>query len=537
MSSGAAWWAAAAVSVWLLVARSAAQAPVEPGAGAGQQQRQRQRIDDAVGFGGLPAAAARGSGADDAAGFGPAAVARDDAAGFGPAAVARDDAAGGGDPSVAEPAARLTIAGFARAELSGLLERSDSVLRYGRLTLETALTYQREQLSLVAGVHAETDLITRWQPGQMRAVERETNGTWLLPWELYLRYLLGPITLTMGRQIAAFGHALFFPLLDVANPRDQRVPLLGVPAERRLPVWMTRFAIDKAAHRFELLAIHEADYRFRPPPFGLYSVVPVLLQRELDAAHRPLLAQLEQADAVYRHEGQGVALNAAQALARYRYDGSGLELALYGGWVVQQEGVIGFPAPNDWTRRPLELPVAHPHYVIVGGSVLSALGPFVTYLEVLGELWRPIALGDLDAPAPALTSQRQTWLRGTLGVRYEGIEDGVLALESTAGVVSPTLQPAGFAPLLPVAPWSVAGSYRQSFWRQQLELELLGLVLGPQPARGGVAARAQLSYRPFDAIRVQLAYLCFVERSGLSVISGFERQRIDASLRWDFAAP
>lgn len=75
---------------------------------------------------------------------------------------------------------------------------------------------------------------------------------------------LGPWRLRFGRQLVALGLSDYFQLLDVVNPRDERILGLADLRESRLPVLATRLGYEHQRSGVELIVKHE----FRSHRYG-----------------------------------------------------------------------------------------------------------------------------------------------------------------------------------------------------------------------------------------------------------------------------
>jgi hypothetical protein len=456
-----------------------------------------------------------------------------DAIGFGPSEFSSARANDVDKPCV-EPA--LSLDGYVSSEAVLLVRAEPPQLRVARFTAEPAVKWSHANFTLVGGVRAEADLATTWSERTLPGSERAVYGSFARPWELYGAWASHGFSASVGRQIVALGHARAFPLLDVVNPRDVRVPLLG-GEPRRVPVALVRLGYARGEHGLDLFGVFEADYRYRPSPLGTYSALPGILARADSPLLDGALATLRSDDVRYQQRGQGLGPSAVQVLARYRYSAGVGTFGLYAGQLVHAEGVLRWAELAEPRSGAYALPVSHLRYGLLGASFESAVGAFVPYVELSAELDRPVNVGVLAGAAPRIGVARQTWERATVGVRYEGLESATTTLELSAG------QRLADAPgrredpaLVPVAPLSVALAHRHALWRDRLELDARLAVLGPR-FEGGVLARAELSARPRDALSVRLAYAAFFPGDAPSALSGLRtRGGLMLGARWDFDA-
>ena len=435
-----------------------------------------------------------------------------------------------------EPFMDLSSFGFLSEDVGVAPEQRARPFVLGRSTLELAGEARSRNLTLHLGLHAEADAAYLVDSDEIDAPTREVYAYRLLPWEVFVALRGGEVSLTMGRQIVAWGNSQLLRVLDLPNPRDLRMPGLGATGGERIPLTMTRLSLDHGDHRLELMAIHEVDYSFQPPPFGVYSPLPQILRSGAGVRASGLLEIASTHELAYYHEGKRFSLTSQQLLARYRYVGSSVEVGLHAGYLTHLEGALRWPVLQDPIPKRVNLPVAHPNYTVLGASLLGTHADFVGFADLLAELRRPVNVGNLDALPPEIEVVRQNWARYVVSLRYAGIDNGFIAIEHGLGhELRATDGRSQLEPLLPVAPPVVAGIYQQSFLHNQVEAELTASVFGSS-LRGGRVARARVTYHPLDGVRLTLAYVFFSPGEVASPIAGFTRHdRIDVGLRWDFA--
>lgn len=500
-------WLRAALAATLLAAGPAAAQPAEPPAESPAEPSAEPSADDW----GEPAADDAGWGEDDP-GFG----------GLGdlpPVPVAPPP-----------PPRNASLTGFVRYDLGLWAERNDRrPFAKDRISLDLAFRYRSDAWRVVAEIHGEYDAAYLAERDRFDEPTLEVYEARILSGEQYVATGLGPVEITLGRQIVAWGEGDVLSPLDVVNPRDLREPGLADLDDLRLGVLATRVGWFDGPHRVEAMAVHEAYFGERPPPLGEFSPLRAY------ALGDPLVANLLGERTVeWRHDRDRFDPAATQAFARWVYKGPGLDVGLYGAWALDQQGVVRLPPIAALLEDRVALELHHDRYGLVGHSGATTLGDWIVKWEAAATLDRAYNTGDPDAglTPDALGDGEATLFTGMVGLTYAGIADTTLALEAQAGVFADRpddlLFPAD-------APAFSVRAVRQAM-RQKLRLLATATVFGAT-AEHGWLLRAEATYALSDAGSLTAGYVHFGpgEEGEFGPFYGFdEHDRAFLRLRWDF---
>lgn len=442
----------------------------------------------------------------------------------------------------AAPAASVRLSGSAALESAVRLERPDA--RWGKLRQVLGLRLEHNHLigqegasfQAVASGRGEADFAYLMNPEKYDDPTMELYGSRLIVGETYLRVATSHVELAFGEQIVNLGQGEVLSVLDVVNPRDLREPLFQDAAALRLPVLMSRLGVTLDRLSAVLLAVHEPYFGLLPPPTGEFSPfrkllldIPtlgsVLTERELRYQHEPGRAPTQ--------------IDATQFHLRLAYSGSNVDLSLHASSLLDPLGIPALPNAEAWAREDIDLPVYHPRYGLIGQSGAASMGAFVLRWELAAELKRPYLLAPLDTTLPEWSSERMNTLGGMLGLTYIPSARANLALEvlQTGVLDNPERRTPKEAELLfPVEATQLALRSDTRFLRDRAQLTLLVLCIGVLDFNA-LAARAELAYELFDAVRASLGVVTYQPSSEFGVFYGFNRNdRIYANVRWDFAA-
>lgn len=442
------------------------------------------------------------------------------------------------------PKGTLSVGGFVRHRSGLWVEQLDQrPLAQARTSLDTQLRYKRPvslfdvQLDyrLVADMHFEYDLAYQVDRSSYDQATLDMYEARVIGGETYLASSFGPLELTFGRQIVAWGQGDLFSPLDVVNPRDLREPGLAELDDIRIAVLASRVGLFFGSHRFELMAIHETNFGLRPAPLSPFSPLRKLLQSQ-----PALAAQLEGLSLYYDHDPDGIALDRrTQWLGRWQYAGPGLDLGLYGARTLDRQGVFVLPdmLPSLIASGELPLRLVHKPYWMIGHAGAKPLGDFVFKWELGFDIDRPLTAqrqGALLSPV-AIRSGQLNWLAG---VTYSGIEDGSLAFEYSQSYLidHPERDGDGSLSLLfPVEQPTYGLLFNQTYMRETLSLRVSVAGFGIKRFLG-MLARAELTYELQDALQVGMGYVTYQPSSQrFGPLYGLEEHdRLYATLRYDF---
>jgi hypothetical protein len=180
------------------------------------------------------------------------------------------------------------------------------------------------------------------------------------------------------------------------------------------------------------------------------------------------------------------------------------------------------------------LELQHLRYEQVGGSLLIPVADLVLFAEARVDIRRPVMLGDPDGLLPRTELDRRNLFVGTVGGRYQGLANVMLAAEFSMGS-GRDRDASGRPPLLfPVNPATLALRYEHALARERLRLLSVLVASGPR-LRSGFLWRSEIVYQAPRAWRIGLGYIHYHPGGRPGPIYGFRRHdRLYVSARWDF---
>ena len=458
-----------------------------------------------------------------------------------------DDDSGWGDGDDAGFADTSAVADDADERpwrFSGVL-RTQEALWVERLPEEpVALARQAAELSLhlswndvlaKATVHGEVDpkyLLTDAYDDVVR-----TYGWRLEPRELWVGTSLGPVELTAGRQVVAWGEGLILSPVDVVNARDTRDPGMTDLDDLRRPVTMLRIQAFLGSHRFEVLGVPESDFGLRSSPEGPYGLMPGLAA----AAESPdfistdeLLAQI---DTEYTDIQSRWAVDQFQAFARWTWRGPGFDLAAYGATLLDKQGVIVNPEGevNLLQATELAIPLDHRRYTLAGLSGSAVVRRFALRAELVAEWGRAYNFGDIvraDTTGPtftALSTDRDVYT-GMIGATWTGVSNLRVDVEASRGYL-----PQGRANLtMPVGETQYALRLSYLTLSDRLSLDAFAAGLGTRLQYGFIASAAA-TYELSDGLHATLGYVTYQPSDQVGPLIGMDtHDRLFAQVKWRF---
>ena len=429
-----------------------------------------------------------------------------------------------------------------RAWALTLLLRSDEALWTERLrrgalakarqSVDVAFSQRWQRLRVLASVHGEWDGAYQFNRADYDAATVDAYASLLLLRETYAALSLGPVELTVGRQIVVFGEGDAISPLDLANPRDMREPGLADLVDMRVPVLATRVGYFQGVHRFEALWIHEAAFGFRTPPMGPFSPLPAVFD---DAAARfgvDARDLLQDRVLRYAHLGGGFGADQQQLLLRWVRRGEGVDVGLVAGSVLDQQGVVAgldLGALIGGTDPDVTVPLQHLRYQIIGTTGAWVRGGFLVKWELAYARGRPIGISDLDAVPPTFGYVRRDAVDAMIGVTYRGFRSTTVALE--LGKTS-LRQPADAA-LFPVDAALTVARIQRSFLRERLDLLGVFMAFGAR-AQYGWLARAEATALVSEGVHVGAGYVTYHPGEAFGPFAGLDRHdRLMLRLRWE----
>lgn len=440
-----------------------------------------------------------------------------------------DDMGFGDDRPVAPPPipeeSPWSLTGFLRSDWSLWVERFDSnPLAKARQSGDVSLRYKRGILRLQVTAHAELDIAYFIDAGRFDGPTKGAYQGLMNTREALIALSLGPVELTLGRQIVAWGVGDFQSPLDVVNPRDLREPGLADLDDLRLAVLATRAGIFSGSHRLELMMIHEADFGYRSPPRGPYSPLGSLISQDPGAA-QVLAGKTIQ----YEHVQDRFDLDNQQYLLRWMFAGQGVDLGAYWASVLDQNGVLSLPANPAvlLAADPLTIDLDHRRFHVVGMSAALPLDDFLVKWELAQRIDVPLNAGN---PPLLLRVERADIFSGLLGVTWTGVQDLTVALE----FVKPFVLRGPDDPFFDLEAPSLALRVSYLALAEKLRLNLAFSMIGWTADQGWIV-RADFSYELMDALHIDGGFITYQPGDELGPFFGLEtHDQIFIGLRWDF---
>ncbi len=380
---------------------------------------------------------------------------------------------------------------------------------------------------MVLGGHLEHDLAMA-ESGADEAT-RDVYESRYIDGEQYLALALGPVDVTVGRQIVAWGEGDAISPLDVVNPRDLREPGLADLDDLRLAVAATRVGWFPGDHRIELMAVHEQYFGERAPPLGEFSPLSSFI------GDNPVAAQLL-AGKTLRYEDSPERFGSAQnVLARWVYQGPGVDLGLYGASLLERQGVVvlDLVAVADPNATDVSIELDHRRYAMAGTSGATSFDTFLLKWELVYDHDKPFNVGDTGNVA-SFGVEEAKLLTPMAGLTWRGIADTNIALEWSQAFFLD--EPDDL--LFPADEPQVALRFTHEALRQRLQLTAAATAFG-YTAQLGWVGRAQATYELMDGVRATVGYVTYQtprDDEDLSPLTGLDdHDRVFAQLRWDFA--
>lgn len=328
-------------------------------------------------------------------------------------------------------------------------------------------------------------------------------------------YLAGPIQehvdFTLGRKIVNWGRSDTFRIVDVVNPLDNKEPGLVDIEDLRRPRTMAKLDVSKGPWAAEAIALLETRFDRNPPPgsdfypnLSRFSAVPGLI----------VIFPMESESNFSRNPGFA---------ARIEGNFSGWDFGVFGAWV-------------DETSRVLDAdPVAGVRlegnrFEMVGLAGNLTRGAWLAKFELAWlndlRLVRPLAGGAL----PLTTADKQR-IDGMLGVEWYGPDTLTAALE----VVHRQWIDLPRSPVLPEfyeeSTFETALRISRSFFRERLDVTLLGVVIGERAQDGGLF-RASAEWEIDESWKLEGGWLVFEggPKKGLGNYDANDRLYVEAKL-------
>lgn len=482
---------------------------------------------DAVGFGNTPTAAAPSGDSADAAGFGSG---TSDAVGFGDADFTPNAAsssvltAPASDPIKLGATLRLQIASRTSPLQLAKARQLLGVRLEARHSFFDALSVR-----LYAAAHSEADFHILANQADYDSATFDTYAWQLGPREVYVALEWSAFELRVGEQIINLGQADMLSVLDVFNPRDLREPLITESEDLRLPVLTTRLGVTLDRIRVEVMVVHEPYFGLRAPPLGEFSPLRKLILD--DPTLGPALEDrtLSNRDVPGHHL---VDVDATQVHARLTWTGPGVDLSFLVSDLLDPFGVPSLPPASAFDAKSIDLPIAHPRYLLFGQGGAWTLGPCILRWELAYEHDRPWTVTQTDTDLMLWSIARMSALRGVIGLTYapSTTTQAMLEISQAYLFVNP---PAGTTLLFPAEAPQLALRINQTFLSERLTLAGLAYFIGVSPFNAW-AARVDIRYALTDDIEAAIGFTTYQPTNRFGVFYGLRgHDRLMFSIRWN----
>ncbi len=429
-------------------------------------------------------------------------------------------------PSPLPPARSWSLTGNLSADWGLWLERlEEQPWAKGRQSLGLNFQSQTPSMRLLLEGRAAWDAAYLYERTRYQKATLETYELRFIGGQQLIAFSLGPLELTLGRQIQAWGEGEMISPLDVVNPRDEREPGLAELEALRLSVLASRLGLFLGDHLLELMIVHESSFGEHPPPLGEFSPLPLLL------AENPMGASLLEREMSWKDQQGRFALDQQQLLLRWLYRGPGLDLGLYLASVLDRQGLLKLPEISTILGdEALSLELDHRRYSLMGISGATALGAWIFRGELLLEWDRAWNTGDMEASIPSLEAEEGRLLNGMLGLSYSGLSDTIISLEGSRGLFLKEPE----ALLYPIDREILALRFSHKMLRERLILSGVGTLLG-WDAEGGWMTRLEGGYELAEGLKLELGLIHYDPGEGFGPLAGLtEHDRFFGRFRWDF---
>ena len=437
----------------------------------------------------------------------------------------------------------VSITGFLRSDWSFWAERFGDNERSGRdawakgrQSLDLKLTAKQSFFRLVLSGHMSYDFrfLGEWAdhhdlPGGHDDFDRATEDAYLfqlLPREVFAAFTFGPVQLTTGWQIIAWGEGDRFSPMDVVNPRDMREPAPSALEDVRMAVLATSLGVALGNHSLEFIVLHEAYFGLRSPPFGPFSpfneVVPEQLQTVLAGK-----------DVYFADKEPRFAFEQQQPMLRWVYRGPGIDLGVYTAYVMDKQGVLAIDPATVLSQlggQRIDMVQEHPYYGVVGTTGAFAWESLLIKWELGSQIEKKYNVGDQESFD--LGTVRSTTIETMLGLTYTPIQEVRLGFEFSKS----TFVDKPDDLLFPVDAPQFSLSVSWLTLKDRLQIMAAFLLIGVESLDAvGFVATGDVSYQFFDGFKAGLGYIHFYPSKDLGFLSGLgEHDQLLFKVRWDF---
>lgn len=334
-------------------------------------------------------------------------------------------------------------------------------------------------------------------------------------------YLAGPLglgfDLTIGRKIVNWGRSDTFRIVDVVNPLDNKEPGLVDIEDLRRPRAMVKVDYVNGPWSAQVLVIPEHRYDRQPPP-GSDFIPDVFTAPAGGGGGLAGGAPIDD-----RPDFQGMPGFAAKFDGRF----SGWDFSVYGAYLDETTRTVDPFGPSVKAEAN--------RFGMVGVAGNVTRGPILVKVESALRLGiRTFRFDVTGFPAVALLNQERDQLDTMVGIEWYGPDQLTAALE----IVNRHLfdHPGGGTGVIELVPadgFETALRISRPFFRERLDVTLLGVVFGERAQDGGLF-RASAEYELTDSLKVEGGWLVFFQGPRFGVGAFDSNDRVYAELKYSF---
>lgn len=339
-------------------------------------------------------------------------------------------------------------------------------------------------------------------------------------------YASGPIheniDLTIGRKIVNWGRSDTFRVVDVINPLDNKEPGLVDIEDLRRPKAMLKLDATSGPWSAQVLVIPEHRYD-RLPPVGS-DFIPDIFAGQGFGGTAPIDD---------RRNFSGMPGLAGKIDGRF----SGWDFSIYGAYVDESSRVL------DSDGTPNGLKTEANRFGLLGAAGNFTRGAFLFKAEVAWLIdtrsLRIFVPSATPPPFPSVFSVERDRIDSMVGIEWYGPDQLTVALEivnrhlldhpdgANGDAFPSTLE------FTPASQFETGLRISRPFFRERLDVTVLGLVFGEQMQDGGLF-RASADFELSDSWKIEGGWLVFFGGPRRSLGAFDSNDRIYSELKYSF---
>lgn len=337
-------------------------------------------------------------------------------------------------------------------------------------------------------------------------------------------YATGPISdsldLTIGRKVVNWGRSDTFRVVDVVNPLDNKEPGLVDIEDLRRPRAMAKLDFQRGPWSAQLLVIPEHRYDRLPPP-GSDFIPDVFAGSGLGGG--PPIDD--------RDDWTGLPGFAGKFDGRF----SGWDFSIYAAHVDETQRTIDFRGVTFTPSGPqARLAQESNRYTMVGGAGNVTRGPILVKAEMAYLIGIRTLLFDSAPLPPALLNVSRNRLDTMVGIEWYGPDQLTIALEVlNRHLFDHDGGPTGRKEFTPADSFETGLRISRPFFRERLDVTLLGVALGERFQDGGLF-RGSAEWELSDAWKVEGGWLVFFGGPRRTLGGLDSNDRVYAELKYSF---